>query len=630
MIKRLTGLSKKMPLGEAKANVEEEITLLQNMVDDVIDKRSDAAKKKAEAKAAAAKKALEARMKILTSEQISIVKAHDTDDGDKDDIAIRNKIIARLRKLASTLKGENRLIVLELIANLKDDIGTMMDQAAAKLEQEKEKFKNGFESIAREALAAFDKVARDWKPPSLALYNKNQLEHDKQQLIASLHDAERAVEDARKSLADAMAGPTIVPSMVLYNQNQLAHDEAAMQDQLAAAQQAVEDAKKGLQDAMSGYYVGDENPTTSALTSNSNAQMDKVRALLTQFTSANELDKVQSGILGIAHKDQFGEGFANQLRDIVSGTGDLSGGGGPSDVIGTPKLETAAEKRQRAIDEANKRIVDAEKNLQELRFQIQQSGLRKQADAEQAAVDRQSAIDRANEQIIAAEQRLADVRFQISQQALQELIAVEQAAHDIQTAVDRAFMENSLNAWRDYYAGLVAAGMSAQEALLGMQLAALLPAGSVPGQPVSIFGNPNAGIDWGGWDGNVFNIPGGGGSAPAPAPAPAPAAPIMGVVKPRIGRPGDEMGFFAEGGVAERPTLGVFGERGREALIPLDDPRYAGMMHGDTHVDVNVANGMEWLKEFISIHVDSITPRISRNLGRQADIRQRSKKVGRF
>ena len=46
-------------------------------------------------------------------------------------------------------------------------------------------------------------------------------------------------------------------------------------------------------------------------------------------------------------------------------------------------------------------------------------------------------------------------------------------------------------------------------------------------------------------------------------------------------------GFAAEGGIATKPTFGTFGERGPEALIPLD--RFNGLTGGDTNtVEINI------------------------------------------
>jgi len=45
-------------------------------------------------------------------------------------------------------------------------------------------------------------------------------------------------------------------------------------------------------------------------------------------------------------------------------------------------------------------------------------------------------------------------------------------------------------------------------------------------------------------------------------------------------------GFHANGGVAMRPSIGVIGEAGPEAIIPLD--RLGGMAGGDTYIEITV------------------------------------------
>ena len=94
-----------------------------------------------------------------------------------------------------------------------------------------------------------------------------------------------------------------------------------------------------------------------------------------------------------------------------------------------------------------------------------------------------------------------------------------------------------------------------------------------------------------------------GGPAPAPEPPPTPAAPapFVPILTPQqfrataAGRPPSgegrifaEIRAFAEGGIVTRPTVGVFGEAGPEAVIPLD--RMGSL--GGTTINVTVNAGM--------------------------------------
>jgi hypothetical protein len=101
---------------------------------------------------------------------------------------------------------------------------------------------------------------------------------------------------------------------------------------------------------------------------------------------------------------------------------------------------------------------------------------------------------------------------------------------------------------------------------------------------------------------------GGGGGGPAPAPEPAPfvtpeqVAAFTPILTPQqfrataAGRPPSgearlfaEIRAFAEGGIINRPTIGLVGEAGPEAIIPLDQ---MGRMGGTTNITINVTAGM--------------------------------------
>lgn len=93
-----------------------------------------------------------------------------------------------------------------------------------------------------------------------------------------------------------------------------------------------------------------------------------------------------------------------------------------------------------------------------------------------------------------------------------------------------------------------------------------------------------------------------------------------------VGWPG-RIKFMAEGGIAASPTLAVIGERGPEAVIPLSNPRARGMMGGGTEVNVQIADGMSWLKDFVRVQIEDSTDDISYALNQRVDERVRG---GRF
>lgn len=84
--------------------------------------------------------------------------------------------------------------------------------------------------------------------------------------------------------------------------------------------------------------------------------------------------------------------------------------------------------------------------------------------------------------------------------------------------------------------------------------------------------------------------------------------------------------MMAEGGILSRPTLMVAGERGREAVIPLDDPRAQNLLGGDVQVHLNFADGMEWLRKFISVEVTRGAESISLAQGKNANLRSRERR----
>ena len=53
---------------------------------------------------------------------------------------------------------------------------------------------------------------------------------------------------------------------------------------------------------------------------------------------------------------------------------------------------------------------------------------------------------------------------------------------------------------------------------------------------------------------------------------------------------GSGLQLFADGGIATAPTLGIFGEAGPEALIPLD--RMGSVSGGGNTYNINVSTGV--------------------------------------
>jgi hypothetical protein len=75
--------------------------------------------------------------------------------------------------------------------------------------------------------------------------------------------------------------------------------------------------------------------------------------------------------------------------------------------------------------------------------------------------------------------------------------------------------------------------------------------------------------------------------------------------------------MYASGGIAMRRHVGMVGEAGPEAMIPLNDPRARRMLGGgDVVVNVNGNIPPDW----IDIQVDRGARRFNRRLGERADL----------
>lgn len=74
---------------------------------------------------------------------------------------------------------------------------------------------------------------------------------------------------------------------------------------------------------------------------------------------------------------------------------------------------------------------------------------------------------------------------------------------------------------------------------------------------------------------------------------------------------------FAEGGIVSKPTPGVFGEDGPEALIPLSKPQRANQILADIGVGKNVTINMPVTVMNSEVDIDRLVERLSYQLNRQ-------------
>lgn len=77
---------------------------------------------------------------------------------------------------------------------------------------------------------------------------------------------------------------------------------------------------------------------------------------------------------------------------------------------------------------------------------------------------------------------------------------------------------------------------------------------------------------------------------------------------------------FAEGGVVTKPTPGVFGEDGPEALIPLSKPQRANQILNDIGVGKNITINMPVTVMDSEVDIDRLVERLSYQLNRQGII----------
>jgi murein DD-endopeptidase MepM/ murein hydrolase activator NlpD len=288
---------------------------------------------------------------LLTSaERTAMARAErDTPGQTDDDIRIRETVIERLTGLSARRKGEAKANIEEFISDLFGEItrlrqqgwaqipetkadkvlaevfgvdestvqeaGRIADRMVAKIEAEirarQQQFEDLFRDMARGALDAFDRETRDWVSPTRAQMN-----------------AER---DAR--------------------------DMANLQEQLADAERALEEARKGRE----------------VTTSNAEEQLKKIGELVARYGLANEIGKVQAGVLGIQAVDVYDEDFARTI-------GAMARGGGTSTT--------------RQVDEGEVRR--AEQRVSDIRFNMRQRELARIAKLEEDAHEREREALRAN------------------------------------------------------------------------------------------------------------------------------------------------------------------------------------------------------------------------------------------
>src|SRR5581483_5634743 len=153
----------------------------------------------------------------------------------------------------------------------------------------------------------------------------------------SFHDVWSQFASAASDALNDAAAKWVSPTRAVINQLQQQHDDSQLQQALADAQQQLADALVG-------------KPNDSAIVQN-------IQAILSQQNLANAIDQVQSAILGGPHAAVNGDTLLAQLNQAMT-------------AAATPDPQ---------------QVEQAQKQVEEAKYQIKIAGLEKQAQAEEQA-----------------------------------------------------------------------------------------------------------------------------------------------------------------------------------------------------------------------------------------------------
>ena len=138
------------------------------------------------------------------------------------------------QKIVDGFRSQDQSLAQQIKTALRTATTEAIKAAAQAVTDARGTLTSAFQSVANDALSAFDAVVGAWKPPALIKLEARQLERQKQDLIDAITKAGEDVKAARDAFTEAVAGGD--PEKVKTAQAALVQAQKAQADALAAQQ----------------------------------------------------------------------------------------------------------------------------------------------------------------------------------------------------------------------------------------------------------------------------------------------------------------------------------------------------------------------------------------------------------